>query len=560
MHLRQWYLNYRAGAPLRSAGLVLLAGAAVVAVCVSARSTPIKLPCNPKENEDKDEEDKDPVIIQPKEVPYLPSKMPLLGNMLDLASNAQCFHDWMAAQCIAHNGAFRLYLPGQSDMLVTAVPEHYEHVVKTQFHHFSKGQQQYDMFVDLMGHSVLLIEGERWRYHRRLLLRLLSARALRDHMTPLIQRHTLLLQQVLMKAVSTNQPVDLYMLLHRFTFKAFAEMVFNNSLEGIDSELEHPFEQAFDAAQSIVAGRLQQPVWLWKLRRWLNIGQERKLREHLKLIDAFIMDIISVAIEKQRERQQDLQAGNPIEKTDQDLVSIVLECIAQDGDMVSPIDVRNIAVAALGAGRDTSADTMSWLLHTLTQHPQVETQLRAEVLDKVPTLALDASYVPTMDDVQGLVYLEATIQELLRLHTPVPFTMRECIRDTVFPDGTFVSKGTTVGMCHFGTARRTEVWGPDAKEFKPERFIDPETGKLRHLPAAKLNAFSGGQRACVGKALAMLEMKIVIATLVARFHLVPVPGQNVQYAMGITIGMRTSLMMNIEAVEANQTGQEAAAA
>ncbi|KAG7390664.1 hypothetical protein PHYPSEUDO_007126 [Phytophthora pseudosyringae] len=549
--LRQWITKHRALSPLGPAGLVLLAGAAVVAGYVASRSSQVYAQAFDAQ------EQRESTVDKPKVVPYLASKVPLLGNMLELATNAHRFHDWMAEQCIAHDGVFKLYLPGQSDMLVTAVPEHYEHVVKTQFEHFSKGHQQYDMFVDLMGHSVLIIEGERWKYHRHLLVRLFSARALREHMTPVIQRHTLQLQKVLLKAAAARKPVDLYMLMHRFTFKAFAEMVFNNTLDSIDSEHEHPFEQAFDEAQSIVAGRLQQPVWLWKLKRWINVGQERKLREDMTLVDAFITKIISTAIETRRRRQQDLKTGRPVKKADTDIVSIVLESMEQDGDMVSPTDVRNIAVAALGAGRDTSADAMSWLLHTLTQHPQVEKKLRAEILAKLPKFTTSASYVPSMDEMQGLVYLEATIRELLRLQTPVPFTMRECVHDTVFSDGTFVPKGTTVGMCHFGAARRTEVWGPDAAEFKPERFIDGETGKLLHTPTAKFNAFSGGQRVCVGKALAMLEMKLVIATLVGRFHFTEVPGQDVQYAMGITIGMKYSLLMNVDPVTRGAPGAAA---
>ncbi|KAL3670173.1 hypothetical protein V7S43_004488 [Phytophthora oleae] len=547
--MRQWFAKHRALSPLGPAGLVLLAGAAVVATYIATRSSE-------SDTQEPQEEEEEPQS-KPKVVPYLQSKVPVIGNMLELFKNSHRFHDWMAEQCIAHNGVFKLYLPGQSDLLVTAAPEHYEHVVKTQFEHFSKGHQQYDMFVDLMGHSVLIIEGERWKCHRRLLVRLFSARALREHMTSVIQKHTLLLQNVLLKATVAKKPVDLYMLMHRFTFKAFAEMVFNNSLDSIDSEHEHPFEQAFDEAQSIVAGRLQQPVWLWKLKRWMNVGLERKLREDVALIDEFIMKIISTAIETRRQRQEDIKAGRPIPKADKDIVSIVLECMEQDGDMVSPVDVRNIAVAALGAGRDTSADAMSWLMHTLTLHPQVEKKLRTEILENLPKFTTSSSYVPSMDEVQGLVYLEATIRELLRLQTPVPFTMRECIHDTVFADGTFVPKGTNVGMCHYGAARRTEVWGSDALEFKPERFINSKTGKLVQTPSAKFNAFSGGQRVCVGKALAMLEMKLVIATLVGRFHFTEVPSQDVHYAMGITIGMRNSLMMTVEPVTRGAVGAAA---
>ncbi|KAG7389906.1 hypothetical protein PHYBOEH_007194 [Phytophthora boehmeriae] len=535
--LRRWFTKHRALSPLGPAGLAVLAGAAVLAMYVASQSS-----CDTVETESDEAQDK------PKIVPYLPSKVPVIGNMLELATNAHRFHDWMADQCIAHKGMFKLYLPGQSDLLVTAVPDHYEHVVKTQFEHFSKGTMQYNIFKDLMGHSVLIIEGERWKYHRRLLVRLFSTRALREDMTPVMQRHTLLLQKVFMKAATKREPVDVYMLIHRFTFKAFAEMLFNNTLDSIDSENEHPFEVAFDNAQSIAASRVQQPEFLWRLKRFLNIGSERQLRKDIATIDEFVMDIISTAVETRRQRQEDIEAGKPVKAADKDIVSTVLECMEQDGDMVSPVDVRNIAVAALGAGRDTSADAMSWLLHTLSNNPRVEQKLRAEFLEHLPKLATNMNYVPSMEEVQGLVYLEATIRELLRLETPVPFTLRECVHDTVFADGTFVPKGTNVGMCHYGAARWSEVWGPDACEFKPERFIDAKTGKLVPTPPAKFNAFSGGQRVCPGKSLAMLEMKLVIATMVGRFHFNEVPGQNVQYDVAITIGMRNPLMMHIEPI------------
>ncbi|KAE8994559.1 hypothetical protein PF011_g16691 [Phytophthora fragariae] len=169
--LREWFTKHRALSPLGPAGLALLAGAAVVAAYVASRPSGVEVSVL----DYKEEKEEDKPQDKPKVVPYLPSKVPWIGNMLELAGNAHRFHSWMAEQCIAHNGVFKLHLPGQSDMLVTAVPEHYEHVVKTQFEHFSKGHQQYDMFVDLMGHSVLIIEGERWKYHRRLLKVLLKA-------------------------------------------------------------------------------------------------------------------------------------------------------------------------------------------------------------------------------------------------------------------------------------------------------------------------------------------------------------------------------------------------
>ncbi|KAI9922593.1 hypothetical protein PsorP6_001896 [Peronosclerospora sorghi] len=391
-----------------------------------------------------------------------------------LAANAHRLHDWLLEQCLEHGGSFQLRLPGQPDLLVTAMPEHYVDVVKTHFDRFQKGQHQYDLFVDLMGHSVLISEGDAWKAQRGLLVRLFRPRALRDHMLPVIQRLALLLQKSRTDSEIAKQPVD--------------------------------------------------PVWLWKCKRWLNVGQERRLRADPALINKFILTIILSALAKRQQEQHRAPAPH-------DMVSLVLDCIEHVGAALSPLDVRNMAVAALGAGRDTSADSMSWFLHTLTQHPRVEATLRAEVLAHVPELATDPTYVPSIDRVQGLVYLDA---------------LRECIHDTVLSDGTFVPRGTNVGLCHYGAARRTQTWGPDAADFRPEHFIDATTGTVRPPPSAHSNAFSGGPSVCVGKTLELLEMKIAIATVVGRFHCVPhVPREKVQYGMGITIGMQTPLMMHV---------------
>ncbi|KAI9912843.1 hypothetical protein PsorP6_005784 [Peronosclerospora sorghi] len=235
------------------------------------------------------------------------------------------------------------------------------------------------------------------------------------------------------------------------------------------------------------------------------------------VINEFIL-IISSALAKRQQEQH--RAPSP-----HDMVSLVLDCIEHVGTALSPLDERNMAVAALRAGRDT---------------------LRAEVLAHVPELATDPTYVPSIDRVQGLVYLDA-LRELLRLQPPVPFTLCECIHDTVLSDGTFVSRGTNVGLCHYGAARRTQTWVPDAADFRPKRFVDASTGTVRPPPSAHSNAFSGGPRVCVGKALALLEMKIAIATVVGRINCVPhVPREKVQYGMGITIGMQTPLMMHVD--------------
>ncbi|ETO65742.1 hypothetical protein F444_16993 [Phytophthora nicotianae P1976] len=205
---------------------------------------------------------------------------------------------------------------------------------------------------------------------------------------------------------------------------------------------------------------------------------------------------------------------------------------------------------ALIAGRDTAADAMAWLFHLLTLNSHVEEKLRAELLSKLPKLATDFDYVPDIQEVQSLPYLEATICEALRLFSPVGLAQKLCVRDTVFPDGTFVPKGSNIALVYHAMARMPGVWGADAASFVPERFIDPQTGEMLKVSSGKFSAFNTGPRVCVGRKLAMMEMKMVVACVVSRFHLDEVPGQDVACSGGLTIGMKHPLMMHVQKLTA----------
>ncbi|RLN93617.1 hypothetical protein BBJ28_00017395 [Nothophytophthora sp. Chile5] len=488
-----------------------------------------------------------------KRVPYLPS-LPILGNALDLKRNGHRFLEWLTEQCLSREGlAFTLRNPGRGDLLVTANPEHYEQVMKIQVDNFIKGKYVQDVLADVLGCSLMNVDGEHWKFQRRVVANLFSSRLLREHMTPIVQKHMKNLQNVFSNAATAGERIDAYKLMHRFTLEAFAEIGFGCELGSLASGQEHPFETAFDDAQRFVAVRSRGPVLLWKLKRWLNVGSERQLRNAMAVIDELVMSFISKAIERRQLRSE----GDLTQILGKDIVSIILDSVESNGQVVEPVEVRDIAVAALVGGRDTTAGALSWLFHTLTKHPRVEAKLRAELLTKLPKLGESDDYVPSLEEVQELPYLEATIHELLRLLPPLAFTGRFCATDTVFPDGTFVPSGTSIWICYCGMARLTSLWGPDAAEFVPERFIDSETGAVLQFPPSKFSAFNVGPRICPGRTLAWLEMKIVVACLVSRFHLVEPPGQETPYSIGITVGMKNPLMVSVERVAA---GTSAAAA
>ncbi|KAE8904470.1 hypothetical protein PF005_g26614 [Phytophthora fragariae] len=490
--------------------------------------------------------DSDYKVDEVKSIPYLPGGHPVLGHTLLMARNLDRFQDWLVETSVARNGApFVLRQPGKNDWLFSARPEDFEQILKVHFDTFIRGPQVRELLDDFMGENIVIINGHRWKFQRKALMNLFTARALRDHMTPIVQKCALALQRVFAQAADSGDVLDVHHIMGRFTLETFAEIEFGSQLGLLEKGEENAFEAAIDDANHVSLERFAVPMWVWKLKRWLNVGSERRLREDMAVISSFVMSCISDAIERRKKRLEAAAYGEPVEPVAKDIVSILLETEDTTGEPVLPKDVFNISLAGVLAGKDTTGDATSWLMHLLHENPRVEQKLRAELLAKVPKLAVDESYVPSMEELDAITYLEATIRESLRLKPPAPCVTQHCTQDTVFPDGTFVPKGMDTTLLYHASALLPSVWGPDAAEFNPERFLD-DNGKLLVLPPLKFIAFSAGPRKCVGRKLAMIEMKVVTACLVSRFHLVEVPGQDIRGTMGISLGMKNGMKVNVQ--------------
>ncbi|KAG1713068.1 hypothetical protein DVH05_000795 [Phytophthora capsici] len=514
----------------------------VVGIVVAAAGAALVSYSNSYASDPEDDEEK------AKPIPYLPGGLPILGHTLLMARNLDRFQDWLVETSVARNGEpFVLRQPGKNDWLFSARPEDFDQILRVHFDTFIKGPQVRELLDDFMGENIVIINGHRWKFQRKALVNLFTARALRDHMTPIVQKCALALQRVFAKAAEEDDVIDVHHIMGRFTLETFAEIEFGAQLGLLESGEDHAFETAIDDANHISLERFAVPMWVWKLKRWLNVGSERRLRENMAVISSFVMNCISGAIERRKERLEAAARGEPLGPVAKDIVSILLDSEDQTGEPVLPQDVFNISLAGVLAGKDTTGDATSWLMHLLHENPRVENKLRAELLARIPKLAMEESYVPSMEELDAIAYLEATIRESLRLKPPAPCVTQHCTQDTVFPDGTFVPKGMDTTLLYHASALLPSVWGPDATEFKPERFLDEnDSNKLLVLPANKFIAFSAGPRKCVGRKLAMIEMKVVTACLVSRFHLAELPGQDIRGTMGISLGMKYGMKVMAE--------------
>lgn len=126
------------------------------------------------------------------------------------------------------------------------------------------------------------------------------------------------------------------------------------------------------------------------------------------------------------------------------------------------------------AGRDTTAQTLTWVFYCLATHPEVEKKAREELLS---VLGKDGK--PTYESLKDLKYINAVFNECLRLYANVPGNILTCTKDTVLGGtGVTVRAGDRVQYSPWVMGRMQNIWGPDAEEFKPERWLD-EKGSLK---------------------------------------------------------------------------------
>ncbi|POM75870.1 Cytochrome p450 [Phytophthora palmivora] len=348
-------------------------------------------------------------------------------------------------------------------------------------------------------------------------------------------------------------------LISKFTSDVFTKIGFGVELHGLDASRldlsqEHPFIQAIDDMSRLLQLRCQQPMFLWRLKRWLNVAEEREGKQNMMIITSIVNDVMMQALAHKKVklvRQAETTSVEAVEseltapktKTN-DLISFFME-----SGLTDPQQLQDMAVNFFFAGKDTSSFVLSWFVVMMNRYPDVLRKIREEIREHLPELLAGEIDAPSMEQLGRLPYLEAAMRENLRLNTSM--TTRSPNQDTTLSCGTFIPKGSIVYVCHYASARLKSTWGKDAAEYKPERWIDPETGKLRQFSPFKFVTFLAGPRQCIGMRFAMLELRMVAAVLFSRFDIKTVENPfDITYELSTVFPVKGRLMCTVERVNA----------
>ncbi|SFC45294.1 Cytochrome P450 [Halobiforma haloterrestris] len=223
--------------------------------------------------------------------------------------------------------------------------------------------------------------------------------------------------------------------------------------------------------------------------------------------------------------------------TERDVISKLLEG-DEGGDGpgtgMSVDQIRDEVVTLLLAGHETTALSLTLTFYLLAKNPRVE----RELVDELETV-LDGD-PPTMADLPELSYTEKVVKESMRLYPPVPGIVREPVKPDII-GGYEIPPGATVRM-HQWVVHRDPRWYDDPLAFRPARWTD---GMEADLPKLAYFPFAAGPRRCIGDRFAMLEARLLLATVYQRYHLELVPGTELNLRATITARPKDEIPMTV---------------
>ncbi|NES87633.1 MAG: cytochrome P450, partial [Moorea sp. SIO2B7] len=187
-----------------------------------------------------------------------------------------------------------------------------------------------------------------------------------------------------------------------------------------------------------------------------------------------------------------------------DILSLMMSARDENGKQMTDIELQDGMISLLLAGHETTAISLAWAFYWIHKLPNIREKLQQEID------SLGDNFEPI--NISRLPYLTAVCQETLRIYPVFPITFLRINKSPVEIMGNKLKAGTTLAPCIYLLHNREDLY-PESKEFKPERFLDRQYSPYEYMP------FGGGNRRCIGYALAQMEMKLVLATVLSHYEL-----------------------------------------
>ncbi|THV01377.1 cytochrome P450 [Dendrothele bispora CBS 962.96] len=446
------------------------------------------------------------------------------GNLrqIQAAENAVLHEQWTEeyGPTIKYNAFFNTL------RLYTTDTKALNHVLMNHYIYQKPEMAAYNLSL-VLGSGILIMEEDKHRMQRKVMNPAFGAAQIRE-LTEIFFEKSLQLRDIWAAQVSqegSSAQLDVLSWLSRMTLDVIGLAGFNykfDALSGEINELNKAFNTVFSATNRIdYWGILQALFPVLRILPSTRPAAIDQARNTMTRIGKELLHESKASLTATGEKGNNWRA--------RDLLSLLLrsnmDTQLPENQRMSDEDVVSQVPTFLVAGHETTSTGTTWALYSLSLNKDVQTKLREELF----TLSTDS---PTMDELNSLPYLDAAVRETLRVHAPVPSTVRVAVKDDIVPLGTpyrdvngvthdsiLVEKGQTIFIPILAMNRDPKLWGEDAKEFRPERWEKvPEAVSAIPGVWGNLLTFLGGARSCIGYRFSLIEMKALLFTLVRAFE------------------------------------------
>ncbi|RDW86908.1 N-alkane-inducible cytochrome P450 [Aspergillus mulundensis] len=389
----------------------------------------------------------------------------------------------------------------QRSAIMTIEPENIKAILSLKFKDYGISHRL-EPFKPLLGEGIFDTDGEHWASSRALIRPSFA----RDQVADLTSLEGLIQDLFALLPCDGKTVVDLQDLFFRYTIDSATDFLFGQSVGTLKkSQSELGFVEAFNYAQKAVIMR-------GMLGRLSMFYRDRKADDSYRICRNFVQQFVDEAFYAAEVKKEQTGKEEPYQEAKRQKRIFSHELAWRTSDKRRVLDeLMNVLLA----GRDTTASLLGNLFFMLAKNPAIWEKLRSEV-------AFLQGRTPTYEELRCLKYVQSCVNESLRLHPVVPRNQREALVDTVLPLGggkdglspVFVPKGTMVCYNVYVMHRRVDFYGPDAEEFRPERWMD---GKLQ--PRWGYLPFNGGPRICIGQRYALTEVSYVLVRMAQKFRI-----------------------------------------
>lgn len=441
--------------------------------------------------------------------PGLPRGL-FFGSSLEILRNPLGFFSSLARKIPDIASYYLLWNP---NIFLLSHPDHIRRVLVANQKNYVK-DGFYDPLQLLLGKGLLTSEGSFWFRQRRLAQPAFHREKIAGFGS--VMRETAAEKIAFLEAAArSGRAINLHKLMTGIAFR----VVYRTLLGREEGAGEERIYRVFGPALSHI-NRLMFGIWNPPLQ--IPTPGNLLFRYRRAVLRRIVRDVIAL-------RKAEGASGN-------DLVSLLLQVRDEEtGEGMDEAQLEDEVMTTFLAGFETTANALTWTFHLLAGHPEVERKLR----DEIKTVT--NGRLPSAEDMPRLAYTLQVINESLRLYPPVWAIGRRSVEPDVFGECVIPGESITilgVHMVHHDARfwENPETFDPD--RFSPERFTEKQ--KKAFLP------FSAGPRLCIGNNFALMEMALVLAVLVPRFHFRHDRRRPVRVEAGVTLRPKNGLWMSVD--------------